>query len=359
MNNPPDVGDADWTDEGKRDARRCKCSRTDYEGVLDEWKVQLIVRRAKRMGFRGLDLDDAVQQVVLTLIDFEIPESWLENATEKTTLTAVIDRRLAMIRRSESRSSKREDVVRANRDEACDSIERTLSIDVTQAMQSLSELDRKICRGLSEGRSVNHLAQQLDMSWHTMKSRIAAIRRHFERRGFSESYLTNDGGRAGMSERTSQKQTEQDGPLLLSAQQAAAMCGKSIRTWRNWDSAGLVPRPVRIRRSTLWRWDELRAMDRSGLSESARVGEGLSANRPSERLSSAHDEGNCHALNKSEKGGFIPWPVCTRNRSWSEIPRRGRTSNRSRESGGVAIVTQWDEIRESRWRTTRRRRRRC
>lgn len=49
-----------------------------------------------------------------------------------------------------------------------------------------------------------------------------------------------------------------DSPLLLTARQAAALCGKSLRTWRSWDSAGVIPRPVRIRRCTLWRADELR-----------------------------------------------------------------------------------------------------
>lgn len=47
-------------------------------------------------------------------------------------------------------------------------------------------------------------------------------------------------------------------PLLLTAKQAAAICGKSLRTWRTWDSAGWIPQPVRIGRSTLWRADELR-----------------------------------------------------------------------------------------------------
>jgi predicted DNA-binding transcriptional regulator AlpA len=46
--------------------------------------------------------------------------------------------------------------------------------------------------------------------------------------------------------------------LLVAAKQAATMCGKSLRTWRSWDSAGWIPRPVRIGRSTLWRVDELR-----------------------------------------------------------------------------------------------------
>ncbi len=49
-----------------------------------------------------------------------------------------------------------------------------------------------------------------------------------------------------------------NGALLLTARQAAATCGKSLRTWRSWDSAGWIPRPVRIGRSTLWRADELR-----------------------------------------------------------------------------------------------------
>src|SRR5262245_54217057 len=49
------------------------------------------------------------------------------------------------------------------------------------------------------------------------------------------------------------------GPLLLTARQAASMCGKSLRTWRTWDAAGWIPRPVRIGRSTLWRADEVRA----------------------------------------------------------------------------------------------------
>ncbi len=57
----------------------------------------------------------------------------------------------------------------------------------------------------------------------------------------------------------SDKNPEAVDPLLITARQAAAMCGKSLRTWRTWDAAGWVPRPVRIGRSTLWRADELDA----------------------------------------------------------------------------------------------------
>jgi predicted DNA-binding transcriptional regulator AlpA len=53
-------------------------------------------------------------------------------------------------------------------------------------------------------------------------------------------------------------------PLLLSAKQAAEVCGRSLRTWRSWDSGGLIPRPVRIGRSTFWRLDELQAWISAG-----------------------------------------------------------------------------------------------
>jgi predicted DNA-binding transcriptional regulator AlpA len=46
-------------------------------------------------------------------------------------------------------------------------------------------------------------------------------------------------------------------PRLLTADQVAAMFGKSVRAWRTWDAEGLVPRPIRISRSTYWRYDEI------------------------------------------------------------------------------------------------------
>ncbi|MHB1035916.1 MAG: helix-turn-helix transcriptional regulator [Pirellulales bacterium] len=53
-------------------------------------------------------------------------------------------------------------------------------------------------------------------------------------------------------------------PILLRPAEAAALCGKSLRTWRSWDAAGLIPRPVRIGRSTLWRSEEMRAWVAAG-----------------------------------------------------------------------------------------------
>lgn len=53
-------------------------------------------------------------------------------------------------------------------------------------------------------------------------------------------------------------------PLMISARAACRLCGKSLRTWRTWDSAGLIPRPVRIGRSTFWRVEELHSWIAAG-----------------------------------------------------------------------------------------------
>ena len=53
-------------------------------------------------------------------------------------------------------------------------------------------------------------------------------------------------------------------PLLLRAPNAAALCSTSVRTWRMWNAAGKIPRPIRIGRSTYWRPNELNAWVAAG-----------------------------------------------------------------------------------------------
>ena len=48
------------------------------------------------------------------------------------------------------------------------------------------------------------------------------------------------------------------------AKEAAALVGRSLRTWRSWDAGGRVPRAVRIGRSVHWRAAELRAWTAAG-----------------------------------------------------------------------------------------------
>lgn len=55
-----------------------------------------------------------------------------------------------------------------------------------------------------------------------------------------------------------------DSPLLVPAPRAAQICGKSVRTWRAWQASGLIPAPVRVGRSLLWRVRDLEAWVAAG-----------------------------------------------------------------------------------------------
>ena len=58
--------------------------------------------------------------------------------------------------------------------------------------------------------------------------------------------------------------TVESTPLLVDATAAAALCGKHLRTWRAWQAAGRIPRPIRPGRSLVWRFIELEAWVAAG-----------------------------------------------------------------------------------------------
>ena len=49
----------------------------------------------------------------------------------------------------------------------------------------------------------------------------------------------------------------EDMVLLLTARDAALICGISTRTWRSWDLMGYTPMPVHIGKSVFWKYKEL------------------------------------------------------------------------------------------------------
>ena len=77
--------------------------RNSYDGVLEPWKLELINRRTRQRGLRDDDFLDMQQLLVLEVLKFEFDPDKSNGATETTALTALIDRRLAMMRRGEQR----------------------------------------------------------------------------------------------------------------------------------------------------------------------------------------------------------------------------------------------------------------
>ena len=54
-------------------------------------------------------------------------------------------------------------------------------------------------------------------------------------------------------------------PIAVDATHAASMFDMSARTWRRWNSAGLIPLPSRCGGKVLWRVSELKAWADAGM----------------------------------------------------------------------------------------------
>jgi RNA polymerase sigma factor (sigma-70 family) len=225
------------------------------------WKLDLIRERATRMQLQPADVDDAVQEIAIELLDFEFVFDPENPATEKTALTAVIDNLLKMKRRSEKRYQNRienfgnlqRSPIRSSRDtqgsrdepEHSDHCEQT--IDVQDAIKSLDQPEREICHLLAEGNTLQQVADQLECSRTTVETHLLKIRERFRQLGVHLWLI------ADCAEESNEEEL-----LLLPARKAAALCGMSVRTWRTWDAAGLIPRSLQVGRSLFWRADELR-----------------------------------------------------------------------------------------------------
>lgn len=81
--------------------------QNSYVGVLEEWKVELISKRARKMGFCGQDLLDAQQQIAMHLLEHPVDLEKLRTASVATMLTVIVDNQLAMLRRKEIRHRRR------------------------------------------------------------------------------------------------------------------------------------------------------------------------------------------------------------------------------------------------------------
>lgn len=239
-------------------------TENSYRGVLADWKVKLIRERARRLRVPKTDLPDIEQEVATVLVETEFDEERSNGASERTFVTEVIDRTIAGFRRSDRRYRSRvSEEGESGLPDVVDPKDELTQLDVVSDVQrALAEMDdrqRTICTLLADGSSVAGIARELGCDWHTARRDVRAIRDTFRRLGVDE-WLR---GSAHTEKPRSTNETESS-HLLIDARSAAAMCGRSERTWRTWDAGGLIPQPVRIGRSTMWRIDELKAWTAAG-----------------------------------------------------------------------------------------------
>lgn len=236
--------------------------------TIETWKLDLIRERAKHFRLQPADIDDAVQEIAIEILGFEYRPDPENPATEETVLRSLVDNLLKMRHRSESRYQRRMERVRQSKRSSqrstldsngsiqepsyCESLSRTN--DIRAAMDSLDPTEREVCELLSDGNSVAEIAQLLGCSKTTVRVHLAKVRELFQELGIDRWLVAE----------SREDAAEKEQLLLLSARKAAAMCGKTLRTWRTWDAAGFVPAPVRVGKSTFWRVSELKAWIAAG-----------------------------------------------------------------------------------------------
>jgi len=168
-----------------------------YDGVVERWKVRLVLRRARRLGVPRGEWDDALQEIVPHVARFRYDPGQSNGATESTALIALVDNRLKMLLRQKTREERREKRYAARRGLAADGPDphrhdaAALRLDVHTALAGLSSHELLVCRRLSEGGRISQIARDLGASWHRVERMVVGLRGVFGAMGL-DGYLGTD-----------------------------------------------------------------------------------------------------------------------------------------------------------------------
>jgi DNA-directed RNA polymerase specialized sigma24 family protein len=155
----------------------------NYDGIIEKWKVNLIIHRAKRHGFKPHEIPDALQEVTLVLLEFKYDADRSNGATERTALTTVIDNHLRKMKRSTARYRKHIECLGQDATEFSHEEIDPLTLDVADVVDGLSAREQVVCRGLADGLSKSQLARQMGCGWHTIDRIVRSLRERFEQLG--------------------------------------------------------------------------------------------------------------------------------------------------------------------------------
>jgi RNA polymerase sigma factor (sigma-70 family) len=153
------------------------------------WKLDLIARRARRLGLRGPDIDDAVQELALDVLDFDYDPQRAGGASEPAVLAGVIDNRLVSLLRSRDRYQMHLARLAADLgpdseiDESQDLSRCELRSDVCDLVNALPADYQDVCLRLMAGESLAEIADARECGWHTIRRMLDQIRATFVEAG--------------------------------------------------------------------------------------------------------------------------------------------------------------------------------
>lgn len=154
-----------------------------YDGLIEQWKVELIEGCARRMGFPAHQIDDLKQDIVPELIAFKFDTSKSNGAKESTAVQAIIMNQLRNKQRTYAREQtkiERYKQLMPRCDESQMSMRPCELEDVRDAIAGLTPFCKEVALRLINGESREYIRKQLGCSWHTVDRAIRRIIEHFQ-----------------------------------------------------------------------------------------------------------------------------------------------------------------------------------
>jgi hypothetical protein len=169
--------------------------RNPYGSMIEDWKVEMVAERARRMGFRRDEIDDVLQQIVPVLMRFR--PTGANGAGERTAFGTVIERRLTSLRRGRMYGERRLREYRGNHVEAdfldLDQMdhERRFGLGewVRTAVAGLPSVEQAVCGALAAGRSQEAVAAQMGITRYALANMIKEIRGRLAAQGIDACAL--------------------------------------------------------------------------------------------------------------------------------------------------------------------------
>ncbi len=165
---------------------------TTKQALTIEEKLELIRSRAIRFGLKRHDLEDAIQDVILDLLEFSPDPEKANGASESTILVTVIDRRLNKWLRSQKRYQdmldRCGDMLPADEELTTESDIETsdVGIDVSALLADLPEFEQQVGQLLSEGENATSIARELGVKRPVVCEAMEFIRERFLAAGLGD-----------------------------------------------------------------------------------------------------------------------------------------------------------------------------
>jgi len=154
--------------------------------MIEDWVRETIKRKAKRMGIRGADLDDAMQDAVLAVYcNFEFNPA---RGTRRAAIEKTVENLLKMHLRGQKRYRRMLERAPGQQVETVPERQAEIAIDVQEVLDSLEPEDRELCESLAAGHRGNEIAAARRCHHSRIQRQIDRIRELFRKRGL-EAWL--------------------------------------------------------------------------------------------------------------------------------------------------------------------------